>query len=66
MPKQQKCRSFRDAMRWAFAVMPQAERMQLMQQLDQQRQSVGKAKAAQIDQLQSNLLEIWAESPPVK
>ena len=53
-------------MRWAFAVMPQAERMQLMQQLDQQRQSVGKAKAAQIDQLQSNLLEIWAESPPVK
>lgn len=66
MPKQQKCSSFRDAMRWAFAVMPQAERMQLMQQLDQQRQSVGKAKAAQIDQLQSNLLEIWAESPPVK
>lgn len=61
MPKQT---NFRDAMRWSFAIMPQAERTKLMRTLDDQRQHVSKAKAHQIDQLQRALLEIWTESPP--
>lgn len=64
MPKH--IRNFRDAMRLYIACMPQTDRINLIQSLDDQRQHVGKTRAAQIDRLQKALQDIWTERPPVK
>lgn len=61
MPKKQ---SLGDAFRLMLAGMPQNERDKLTAQLNDQRQHVGKGKAAMIDNLKANLQAIWTENPP--